>query len=77
MEKCHSRTYQTGEWMQTIKAHARSNSVLAVALSPDGKTLATGSQNSTIKLWDVENNPAKRIAVIPQPHLSQVCSLNL
>jgi len=28
--------------------------VLSVAFSPDGKTLASGSEDNTIKLWGVE-----------------------
>lgn len=30
--------------------------VLAVAFSPDGKRLATGSGDTTIRLWDMETN---------------------
>ncbi len=33
------------------------HSVRAVAFSPDGKTLASGGEDRTIKLWDVQ--PAK------------------
>ncbi len=29
-----------------------SNSIFALAFSPDGKTIAAGSMDQTIKLWD-------------------------
>lgn len=35
----------------TLKGHT--DSVLALAFSPDGKTLASGSSDGTIKLWEV------------------------
>jgi energy-coupling factor transporter ATP-binding protein EcfA2 len=38
---------------QTLKGHE--SSVLSVAFSPDGKTLATGSDDQSVKLWDVSS----------------------
>ena len=35
----------------TLRGHTRE--VTALAISPDGKTLATGSRDNTVKLWDV------------------------
>ena len=36
------------------------NSVLSVAFSPDGKTLASGSQDNTVKLWEVSTGKELR-----------------
>jgi WD40 repeat protein len=37
--------------VHTLKGH--SSSVVSVAISPDGKTLASGSRDNTIKLWNL------------------------
>ena len=42
---------RTGKCQRTLKEHRAA--VYAVAISRDGKTLATGSEDSPVKLWDV------------------------
>ncbi|MBE9235138.1 hypothetical protein IQ227_03550, partial [Anabaena aphanizomenioides LEGE 00250] len=41
-----------GNLLQTLTGH--SNRIRSVAYSPDGQTLASGSSDKTIKLWDVK-----------------------
>ncbi|MGB5960183.1 MAG: WD40 repeat domain-containing protein [Coleofasciculaceae cyanobacterium] len=41
----------TGELIRTIEGH--SSSINSVAISPDGKTLVSGSWDETIKIWGV------------------------
>ena len=40
----------TGKELITFKGHT--NIVWSVAISPDGKRLATGSFDSTVKIWE-------------------------
>ncbi|MBW4657861.1 MAG: caspase family protein [Drouetiella hepatica Uher 2000/2452] len=46
------RDLQTGETLRVLKGHK--DIIHAIAISPDGKTLATGSADKTIKLWDLQ-----------------------
>jgi len=43
---------QTRQELATLKGHGAS--VTSVAFSPNGKTLASGSEDNTIKLWVVD-----------------------
>ena len=49
---------RTGAELHTLSSHAKP--VTSVSFSPDGKWLASGSEDSTIKLWDSRNGAELR-----------------
>src|ERR1039458_6579369 len=49
---------ESGRLLHTLQGH--SSDVESVAFSPDGRTLASGSKDHTIKLWDVANGQLLR-----------------
>jgi WD40 repeat protein/transcriptional regulator with XRE-family HTH domain len=44
---------ETGKYLRSFQGHGGSR-ILAVAFSPDGRTVLTGSTDHTLKLWEVE-----------------------
>ena len=51
--------------LKAEKENAHSDYVRSVAFSPDGKTIVSGSDDQTLKVWDA-GTPAR-----PIPHLAQ------
>lgn len=49
----------TGNCLYTFQGH--SSEVVSVAFSSDGKTLASGSDDETIRLWNVKTGECLRI----------------
>jgi WD40 repeat protein len=58
------------ELAKTLGDHT--NGVRSVAFSPDGHTLASGSDDQTIRLWDVRDGTCQKVL---QGHTSRVCSV--
>jgi WD40 repeat protein len=52
-----------GRQRLTLRGHAAP--VTCVCFSPDGKMLASGSKDETIKLWDVQGVPGRAGLIRP------------
>jgi len=55
----------TGALRRTLPGHA--GKVRSVAFSPDGKTLASGGEDKTVRLWNVV--PGQELLVLPTEHI--------
>ncbi|MFM6271343.1 MAG: WD40 repeat domain-containing protein, partial [Dolichospermum sp.] len=52
-----NKILEIGQERLTLKAH--SDSVTAIAFTPDGKTVISGSRDNTIKAWDLKTGEVK------------------
>ena len=54
----------TGEQKRTFTGHTRG--IQSLVFSPDGRTLASGSWNGTIRLWEVATGEQKETLFAPR-----------
>jgi len=61
------------EFDQSFQLHSHQDAVSAIALSPDGQWLATGSRDREIHLWNWRAEPKPRLAILR--HDWAICAL--
>ncbi len=66
---------QTGEVLDLLTGHTAP--VKSIAFSPDGKTLATGSEDYTIRLWDTSTGKHKATCIGQKDNSSRKDGINL
>ena len=57
---------------QKAKLKGHTNQILTVALSPDGHTVASGSKDKTIRLWDV---PDRKLIATLEGHTEEILTV--
>ena len=61
---------RTGAELHELSGHA--TDVRSVAFSPDGRIIASGSDDGTIKLWDTKTGEARARLGMHADHISAV-----
>jgi WD40 repeat protein len=51
-----------------LVAHHVTSKVRSVAFNPNGKVLASGSTDGTIRLWDVQTGECLTVLQVPRPY---------
>ncbi len=54
------REYKVSDGTILRTLHGHHDAILSIALSPDGRLLATGSYDQTIRIWDLETGTERR-----------------
>jgi WD40 repeat protein len=60
---CRIRLWDARSFAEVRTLSGHSSSIAALAFSPDGRTLASGSMDRTIKFWDVATGEARALLV--------------
>merc|ERR1711988_1496189 len=61
----------SGECVHVLSGH--SSDVYSVCYSPDGKTLASGSRDSTVRIWDVMSGECVHVLNGHSDEVDSVC----
>jgi eukaryotic-like serine/threonine-protein kinase len=59
-----------GDSLQTL--HGHSNTISALSVSPNGKTLASASRDETVRIWDLESGRLLKTLTESHGHLNSV-----
>ena len=76
MDNGHIELWDTEKRSRTTTLSHGNTRILCAAFSPDGKTLATTCQDSTVKLWDLERLPETKQLHVLKGHAGAVFSAN-